>query len=325
MDESTLYRERLELVLEAAGLDLWENDLVSGEVIYKVRKVFIELGYEPHEGVETIDDIFAIIHPDDVAPLQRAVEDHVSGRTERYRSEFRIRAKDGSWVWFANYGKIMDHEGRRFMGVTFNIDERKRKEDEIALINRKLVEQNELLEHMNRQLNILANTDTLTGAANRRKLMEEGETELARARRFNHPLALLIADIDHFKHINDTWGHVSGDEVIRAVAQVCMSGTRGNIDTVGRFGGEEFAILLPETGLTAACELAERLRGRIAALSVPIEDGRRIGCTVSMGVAASHPNISLQELLIQADQALYQAKNEGRNRVRCQGADAPLA
>ena len=127
--------ERLELALEAAGLDLWENNLVSGEVTRKAAKTFLELGYSEEEAVSHLEDIFKIIHPEDIPVIKSAVNDHLTGVRAQYRCEFRIRAKRGTWVWYANYGKIMDsvgnNRGQRFVGVTFNIDDRKRKEEEL--------------------------------------------------------------------------------------------------------------------------------------------------------------------------------------------------
>ncbi|MEQ6341629.1 MAG: EAL domain-containing protein [Gammaproteobacteria bacterium] len=153
MSVHDINKERLELALEAAGLDLWENDLVTGDVTRKAIKTFAELGYSEEEALSYIDDLFTIIHPDDIPVVKAAVDGHLAGVTPQYRCEFRIRAKRGAWVWYANYGKIMDldgdNQGQRFIGVTFNIDDRKRKEDELESINRKLAEQNALLENMN--------------------------------------------------------------------------------------------------------------------------------------------------------------------------------
>lgn len=313
-------KERLELALEAGGLDLWENDLVTGEVACKVSKIFTELGYTHDEAAPFMDDMFKLVHPDDVPMVREAIDDHLASKTEKYRCEFRIRSKAGTWVWFANYGKIMDRDaerpGRRFIGVTFNIDERKRKEDELRFINRKLSEQNNLLESMNAVLQALATSDPLTGIANRRKLLEVGENEVQRATRFGHPLSLLIIDIDHFKLINDTWGHMAGDHVICAVAEACERSIRNHIDAVGRIGGEEFAIVLPETDFGSANDLAERLRLAIAELDIHLGDGELTRTTISIGVAALSPACNtFNALLLHADRALYQAKDTGRNCV----------
>ncbi len=128
--------ERLALALEAAGMDLWENDLVSGTVTRHATRIFAELGYGTEETASRIDDLFSLIHPDDVVSVQNALNQHLQGKTERYRAEFRIRSKAGHWVWYANYGKIMDRDGnhRRFIGVTFNIHERKRTEERFRTV-----------------------------------------------------------------------------------------------------------------------------------------------------------------------------------------------
>lgn len=320
MDESDINRDRLELALEAAGLDLWENNLVTGEVTRKVTKIFNELGYSPHEAVAYVDAIFKIVHPDDIPVIKRAVNDHMTGRSEQYRCEFRIRAKDGRWVWFANYGKIMDRDqaesGQRFIGVTFNIDDRKRRESELAAANRKLLRQNALLEKMNLMLQSLATTDPLTGIANRRQIMEVGVREAQRAVRLGHPLSLLVVDIDLFKQVNDTWGHPTGDRVICAVADACVRCVRRDVDIVGRIGGEEFALILPETGSAIARQLAERLCASVGALPIAASDSHVLSVTASIGIASLSPNCSsFRDLLILADRALYGAKDAGRNCV----------
>ena len=222
MGEADLNKERLELALEAAGLDLWENNLLTGEVTLKAVKTLSELGYGDEELGSYVDELFKLVHPDDLPLIKTAMDDHLSVRTPQYRCEFRLRAKNGAWIWYANYGKVMDGDsdtpGRRFIGVTFNIDDRKRKEDEIAQINRQLAEQNALLQSCNAALELLAACDSLTGLANRRTLMELGVKECKRAERFSHSLSLLMVDIDLFKSVNDAWGHLIGDRVICAVA-----------------------------------------------------------------------------------------------------------
>jgi diguanylate cyclase (GGDEF)-like protein len=172
----------------------------------------------------------------------------------------------------------------------------------------------------NGQLRLLAITDSLTGLTNRRRLMERGEEEVRRAKRFRHPLAVLVIDIDHFKRINDTWGHGTGDRAIKAVAEVCVATVR-EVDIVGRLGGEEFAIVLPETDLATAGGVAERLRRAVESAPVDTGDGTLLSLTASIGVAILAGQASFDDLLSRADAAMYAAKRSGRNRVGVDGRE----
>ena len=161
----------------------------------------------------------------------------------------------------------------------------------------------------------LAATDPLTGVRNRRSFMAVSEEEFVRARRFEHPMAVLALDIDHFKRVNDTWGHPAGDRVIRAVVDACRLCLR-EFDIIGRLGGEEFTALLPEADALSAMRAAERLHEAVGDVVVTLECGAVIQVTVSIGVAAlTGDHRSLAELLSHADQALYAAKQAGRNRI----------
>jgi diguanylate cyclase (GGDEF)-like protein len=169
----------------------------------------------------------------------------------------------------------------------------------------------------NQKLEKLATTDPLTGIANRRKMTEQISHELDRARRFHHPLSLLMIDIDHFKRINDTYGHEVGDKAIVAIARLLTESMRG-VDLVARFGGEEFVLLMPETHVEVAVHAAERLRAAVAALTVEAGDGALVAQTISVGVSSADPSGTLDtpsSLLVRADKALYRAKKDGRNRV----------
>jgi diguanylate cyclase (GGDEF)-like protein len=160
----------------------------------------------------------------------------------------------------------------------------------------------------------LAVTDELTGLHTRRHLFDLGEREFQQAVRYRTPLSAIMFDLDHFKTVNDTLGHVVGDEVLKGVAERCRGAVRA-IDVLGRFGGEEFAIVLPQTELEMAVTIAERLREVVG--QEPIETSRGpIAVTVSCGVAQMMPGVlELKTLLDQADAAMYEAKRGGRNRV----------
>jgi diguanylate cyclase (GGDEF)-like protein len=168
----------------------------------------------------------------------------------------------------------------------------------------------------------LATKDALTGLRNRRYFLEGAETEFARARRHGRGFSLLLLDADHFKKVNDNYGHAAGDRVLQGIAEVCNRSLR-EVDLVGRLGGEEFAVAMPEADLTVACQVADRLRQQIAENEVG--DGSQSVCvTVSIGVAAvSSSDRNLDQMLRRADQALYAAKNGGRNQIAV--ADAALS
>lgn len=157
-----------------------------------------------------------------------------------------------------------------------------------------------------------ANTDHLTGLANRRRFERQLEREVTRTKRYGRPFCLLLIDIDHFKVVNDTHGHPTGDEVIMQLASTLQAGTRG-IDTAARVGGEEFAVILPETEIAGGLEVANRLRESIAKMELPAEVGR---VTASIGIA-EYPASAADGsgLYAAADAALYGAKRAGRNRV----------
>lgn len=160
-----------------------------------------------------------------------------------------------------------------------------------------------------------ATIDELTGVWNRRSFFENVRREFQRSQRTLHPLAVLMLDIDHFKSINDTYGHATGDQVLRSVAERCRNQLRV-IDIIGRYGGEEFAVALPETDIHAAEQIAERLR--IAVERAPfVTDYGSISLTISVGAAVYHPNdhITLDAVIDRADRALYIAKRNGRNSV----------
>lgn len=209
---------------------------------------------------------------------------------------FTARHKDGSRFPVEVSVSTMYRDGRRFnVGILRDISQRVETE-------RKLVE--------------LATTDPLTGLLNRRRFMELAREELARSERYGHHVSLLMLDLDRFKSVNDTHGHQLGDQVLCCLAEVVQHGLR-QVDVMGRIGGEEFAVLMPETDVLQAVVAAERLRLAVEASSLKLEEGE-LKFTVSIGVAQAVPgdHIPLRTLFKQADDALYQAKETGRNRVQ---------
>ena len=165
-----------------------------------------------------------------------------------------------------------------------------------------------------RELEALAATDMLTGLNNRRNFMHLAEAEFGRAQRYGRPIAVALADLDHFKRINDRYGHNGGDIALIAFADLVRD-TLHTTDIACRYGGEEFAFVFPETTPQEALVLTERMRSALEARSVPLPDGRLIHFTMSVGIADG-VGCALEVALRHADDALYVAKEAGRNRSR---------
>lgn len=180
-----------------------------------------------------------------------------------------------------------------------------------AAIERDLTEYKRLQSHLEN----MANTDSLTGLSNRQSFLHRAEKEFGRARRYARPLSAVMIDVDHFKNINDRYGHSVGDEVLRQVSSICQCSLRGS-DLLGRIGGEEFVLLLPDTPASNAIFVAERMREQLEKTPINV-DGLIISTTASFGVASiTDGDINFNSVLERADVAMYHAKNDGRNKVK---------
>ena len=237
-----------------------------------------------------------ITHPDDLEEDLHHVQQVLSGGIDTYQMEKRYFHRNGSTIHVLLSVSLVRDESKAplfFISQIQNITERKQLEQELL-----------------RQ----ATEDMLTGISNRRRFFDLAEREILRAKRYNDPLVLLMMDIDFFKHINDNFGHDIGDKAIRKMADVCRAELRA-VDIFGRLGGEEFGVLLIKTDVVMGHQVAERLRQAIERATLPTEKGR-VRFTISIGgTAFSGSGSSLENRLKQADQALYQAKSLGRNRV----------
>jgi two-component system, cell cycle response regulator len=199
-------------------------------------------------------------------------------------------------------------------------DEIKQFNDQLKKTIKKLHEANEMikmknleLEEFNKKLDFVSRTDPLTGLYNRRHIMEKIQEEAVRFKRNKKSFSLLIADVDFFKSINDTYGHAFGDYVLKTISKN-MRETAREQDTVARWGGEEFLLLLPETEAEGASILAERMRKKIA--EIPFQcDAVKLTITMTFGVAAMHEHGAVDDVIKRADNALYDGKKKGKNRV----------
>ncbi|MCJ7765151.1 MAG: PAS domain S-box protein [Thiovulaceae bacterium] len=262
-------------------------DKQAGRFVQGNHAICEMLGY-------SLDELYGLdikdIHPAEALPeVFRQFERQLRGEI-LVAQNLPVKRKDGS-VFLADISSApMLLSGRTVMvGLFHDVTKRKKAEEEIKL---------------------LATTDSLTGIANRRAFTAHLESEIERAKRYGTPLSLLMYDIDYFKHVNDTFGHGAGDDVLQALTALVKGNIRA-VDTVARWGGEEFMILMPESDVSAAGAVAEKLRRAITDLPF----GQVGSLTVSFGVTAFAPHEESKVFLKRVDDALYQAKEKGRNRV----------
>ena len=196
--------------------------------------------------------------------------------------------------------------------VIIYVQTNRKYQEVISLQSSQLQEANKNLEALYKEKEVEASTDALTGLKNRAALMAQLEYLYARYKRQKEVFAFIIMDIDHFKRVNDNYGHQKGDEVLKDIAAITLECIR-EVDTSARYGGEEFVILLPQTNCVSATHIAERIRASIEE-KIVIEG---VSITSSFGVVEVEENFSIEELIKKADDALYEAKDTGRNRVVC--------
>jgi diguanylate cyclase (GGDEF)-like protein len=219
--------------------------------------------------------------------------------------------------------RAVEYEGRScaFAAGT-DITVRKEAELELSMLNAQRGRIIDEVEHLQAKLRDVSLRDPLTGLFNRRYLDATLSRELTRCLREGRPLALLVVDADHFKRVNDTFGHAGGDEVLRAIAQILQSTLRSE-DVVCRYGGEEFVAVMPGADLALAAARAEALRACIEATPIATDSGL-VRITVSIGAGLAEPDDTPVSAFKRADEAVYRAKQSGRNRVACAGLPDPL-
>ena len=315
-EKQRLSEARYRLLSDNARDVIWTIS-PDGRITYVSPSVEHTRGYTPHEAMhQSIDQILT---PDSVAInlkyLMELQSDLTAKRAPKsFRGEMEYRCKDGSTYWcdvmatpiLAEDGSLIE-----LLGVSRDISEHKRYQGELKKAKESTEALNRALEAANQRLNRMATTDTLTKLWNRRFIEDRLAHEISMAGRYGHPVSLLMFDIDHFKVVNDTYGHVAGDRVLVALSDLTRRLIRAT-DYPCRWGGEEFMILMPNTTSTETMSVAEKLRQSIAQLHIP-----EVGTvTASFGAATYRPNESIDDWINRADTALYEAKHGGRNTVR---------
>ncbi|HEY0846364.1 MAG TPA: diguanylate cyclase [Noviherbaspirillum sp.] len=299
----------LKMAQAVAHLGHWEWDIHSGEMRWS-DETYRLLGYEPDTLHPTHELFLSAIHPEDRAKVAEEINKaHAGGR---FDLEYRIVLADGRVRVLHGLGEVTGSDGApqpRLFGTLRDITAGQ--PEEVLGVIQDITERKELEWKLAEE----AHTDALTGCANRRYFFDAARQELSRVRRYGRPMSVLMLDLDHFKSVNDEHGHQVGDRVLQTLVQVCRATLR-EVDIVGRLGGEEFAILLPETAAAEAMEAGERVRRAVAAADIALENQPPLHITTSVGVATLMPDMAdIDTLLARADEALYAAKRAGRNRA----------
>lgn len=282
------------------NLGHWYWNIRTNEVTFNPLKV-TTLGYDRSEIPENISYQFFTdkLHPEDYPVTMEAMKNHLYGKADVYEVEYRIQTKDNKYKWYYDRGKITqyDEDGKPVFlaGIVFDITEKK----ETQL---KLLELNGILTEM-------ANIDGLTRINNHRSLIEYLKAGISESSRTGSELSIALFDIDDFKKVNDTRGHVYGDKVLADVAKIIRSSIR-ETDVAGRYGGEEFLVILSSAHLDSAAKTAERIRKSVEEHLFP--EGIRI--TLSGGVKQFEGE-ELNEFIHEADKRLYEAKKNGKNQI----------
>lgn len=298
-DEEMLFarEQRLLFALDAGSAGVWDWNLSTGETWFSDVWMTM-LGYQPGELLGNVSTWEKLIHPEDKPHAQRLVEAHLRGETSHYECEQRLRCKDGSWGWVLARGKVAernaDAEPMRFVGT--HVDIRSRKEAEF-------------------QIAYMARHDSLTDLPNRALFQERLNAQLLDAARHDHVSAVLCLDLDRFKAVNDTFGHLAGDAVLRELSARMKRLLRAT-DTLARLGGDEFGILIADASDRAGLEaLAGRL---VESAKQPVKFGEfqaEVGLSVGIAFTPEH-GTDAETVFRRADMALYYTKALGRNGWR---------
>ena len=296
LQEMDCARDDLHHAQKIAHIGSWHWSLDDDRLIWS-DEVFRIFGEQPQAFAPDYKKFLAYVHAEDLENLKEEINRSLLEQ-KPYSLDHRITLSDGSIRWVHEEGELQFDEDKqpvRMVGTVQDISER------VELLDR---------------LHQLATVDELTGVINRRQLVLVIEAELARFRRYNTPFSILFLDLDHFKAVNDTYGHQAGDEVLRQVCQCIQERLRAN-DVLGRYGGEEFCVVMPDGTDEKALSFAHRIREAIEHLDIPVTTNagkaQVVRITLSAGITTSSDLDNLMTLFERADRAVYQAKESGRN------------
>ncbi|TVP91518.1 sensor domain-containing diguanylate cyclase [Alkalibacterium sp.] len=283
------------------NLGHWYWNIQSNDVVFNPLKV-TALGYSKDEIPEKVPYEFFTdkLHPDDYITAMDKMMQHLKGETPVYEIEYRIKAKDGKWKWFYDRGKVTQREedGTPLFasGIVFDVTSQKEKEENLEELTSSLIE--------------IVEKDELTEIRNRRSIFRELKAKMMKSSIEEEQLVIAMLDIDDFKRINDTKGHVYGDYVLKEVAK-SLSKTLTDKGCVGRYGGEEFLVILPLMGRDEAEQLLNSCREAV----IFNEFLKNESITISGGYTLFDHHDSHEEFIDEADNYLYQAKRSGKNKI----------
>ncbi|MDD1620980.1 MAG: sensor domain-containing diguanylate cyclase [Methylococcaceae bacterium] len=291
-------------LLESTRAIPWKIDWKTMKFTYIGPQIEHLLGWAPSSWV-SVEDWAARMHPDDREAVVNFCVSQSKAGTD-HEADYRAQTKDGDYVWIRDVVHVVrkDGEVEALIGFMFDISERKKTEEKLLRLQKELEE--------------LSFQDGLTGIANRRMFDSIINIEWDNARRNHQPLSLILLDIDYFKQYNDHYGHIEGDDCLKRVAEILDSAATRARDFVGRYGGEEFVLVLPETDAHSAEKVADRCRRLILEQQIPHEKSQIDQVlTVSLGVGTIIPSHTDEprEFVEKVDKLLYKAKQKGRNRA----------
>lgn len=286
------------LFLNESSDGLWDWNL-EDDSLFLSPQWFRILGYGPHEIENPTVNVWSdAIHPEDKERVLTCLQSHLSGDSARYEAKYRLRNRNGSYIWVHDRGLIAKRgdngEPLRMVGLVLDITESQRHAEELLQRSR---------------------IDELTGLCNRRAGYELFERYLCESQQNGEPLQVAMLDLDNFKQLNDTYGHLDGDKAIQHFAGTLKSHLRIT-DNLFRWGGEEFLLLCPGISAEKGAALITRLITEVASRPFLTSGGEKLSITCSAGLACyPQDGSSIRELVSKADQAMYEAKQAGRNRV----------
>jgi diguanylate cyclase (GGDEF)-like protein/PAS domain S-box-containing protein len=319
-----LSRETLTQVFDMLDIGLWDWNANTSHV-YRSAGWYRMLLYDIKSLDNTVITWERVIHPDDFARVMQHFDQFITKQSDEYCVRYRCQQQNGDYLWVEDKAVIVDWNENgtvaRVIGAHHNISAQKYIEEKGVLemdslqkvIDRQTAELNKANKELSEKISLIehsANTDRLTNIANRFHFDNKIKDEIARVKRFNEPLSIILFDLDKFKAVNDSLGHAEGDKILVRVANILSDNLR-EIDLPVRWGGDEFLVLLVNSSIQQALLVAEELRLLIS------EDHyiNKHGVTGSFGVASLINDETAENIVIRADKALYKAKKSGRNNV----------